>query len=241
MSAGGERLQKVLARAGLGSRRQMEALIAAGRVTVNGERVSLGRRVDPDKDLVEVDGARVPVGARLVYYMLNKPAGVVTSASDPQGRPTVLDLIDPSTRVWPVGRLDIDSEGLLLLTNDGDLTHRLTHPSFEVERAYLAEVRGPVASRTFKLLLAGVELDDGPARAAGVKEVDRTRQSTLLEVVVTEGRNRLVRRLLDHVGHPVTRLVRLRQGPVSLGRLKPGTVRRLSPAEVTQLYRAVQL
>jgi pseudouridine synthase len=219
----------------------MEDLIATGRVTVNGERAVLGQRVDVSKDRVEVDGSLVLLHADLVYYVMNKPEGVVTSARDPRGRPTVLDLIDPSVRVWPVGRLDIDTEGLLLLTNDGELTHRLTHPSFEVPKTYLAEVRGHPRSRAIKTLMAGVPLEEGPTAPATVAEVGRAAQTTLLEITVTEGRHRMVRRMLEAVGHPVIRLVRVRQGPVRLGRLKPGTVRRLSSEEVRGLYRAAGL
>lgn len=237
----GERLQKVLARAGVGSRRRAEELIAAGRVKVDGRTARLGQRIDPSTAKVEVDGSLVPLDTALVYYMLNKPAGYVTTASDPQGRPTVLELVDPAQRVWPVGRLDIATEGLLLLTNDGPLTHALTHPSRAVPRTYLAEVAGAVKPAVVKALIRGVELDDGPARPERVTEIDRTPHATLFEVVVTEGRNRLVRRLFDTVGHPVRRLVRVGQGPVRLGRLKPGTLRRLSPGEVRALYRAAGL
>ena len=237
----GERLQKVLAHAGLGSRRAMEELIAAGRVKVNGRRARLGDRVDPDNDEVEVDGSRVPLEQDLVHYMLNKPAGIVSTASDPEGRPTVLALLDLPTRVWPVGRLDTDSEGLLVVTNDGELTHRLTHPRYEVPKTYLAEVKGTVGSRAIKQLIAGVDLEDGRTNRAKVALVEATRGGTLLEITITEGRNRQVRRMCEAVGHPVKRLVRTSLGPLQLGRLKPGTFRKLSLEEVRALYRACGL
>lgn len=237
----GERLQKVLAHAGLGSRRAVEELIAAGRVKVNGRRVRLGARVDPSKDEVEVDGSKVPLEQDLVHYVLNKPAGVVSTASDPEGRPTVVELLDVPPRVWPVGRLDTDSEGLLIVTNDGDLTHRLTHPRYEVEKTYLAEVKGTVGRGAIKHLIAGVELEDGMTKRAKVSLVEATRGGTLLEITISEGRNRQVRRMCEAVGHPVKRLVRTRLGPLHLGRLKPGTFRRLSLEEVRALYRACGL
>lgn len=237
----GERLQKVLAHAGLGSRRAVEELIAAGRVKVNGRRARLGVRVDPSKDEVEVDGSRVPLHQDLVHYVLNKPAGVVSSASDPEGRPTVVELLDVPARVWPVGRLDTDSEGLLIVTNDGELTHRLTHPRYEVPKTYLAEVRGAVGRGAIKRLIAGVELDDGITKRSRVSLVEATRGGTLLEITITEGRNRQVRRMCEAVGHPVKRLVRTALGPLHLGRLKPGTFRRLSLEEVRALYKACGL
>ena len=234
----GERLQKVLAAAGIGSRRAVERLIVQGRVKINGRRAELGNRVNPATDVVEVDGAPVPLAAHLVYYLLNKPPGVVTTASDPQGRPTVLDLVDLTVRVWPVGRLDVDSEGALLLTNDGDLTNRLTHPRYGVPKTYLAEVTGQVSERALRRLARGVELDDGPSPPAAVRLVERVAGGSLVEITVAEGRNRLVRRMCEALGHPVRRLVRVAVGPLMLGRLKPGTVRRLAPAEVAALYRA---
>ncbi len=241
MGEEGERLQKVLAHAGLGSRRAMEELIAAGRVKVNGRRAQLGARVDPENDQVEVDGSRVPLQQELLHYMLNKPVGVVSTASDPEGRQTVLDLLDLPARVWPVGRLDTDSEGLLVVTNDGELTHRLTHPRYEVPKTYLAEVKGTAGSRAIKQLIAGVELEDGMTKRAKVSLLEATRGGTLLEITITEGRNRQVRRMCEAVGHPVKRLVRTTLGPLQLGRLKPGTFRKLSLEEVRALYRACGL
>jgi 23S rRNA pseudouridine2605 synthase len=232
-----ERLQKVLARAGLGSRRAVEDMIAAGRIRVNGEPAELGRRVDPTKDIVEVDGSRYPLDTDLVYYLMNKPVGVVTTASDPDGRTTVLDLVDPHVRVWSVGRLDVDTEGALVLTNDGELTQALTHPSRGVAKTYLAEVAGGVKVRTLKRLARGVDLEDGPTAPATVGLVERLASGSLVEITITEGRNRQVRRMFAAVGHPVRKLARVAIGPVRLGRLKPGTVRRMSPAEVRSLFK----
>lgn len=238
---GPQRLQKVLAHAGIASRRAVEELIEGGRVRVNGTIARLGQRVDPAKDVVEVDGSRVPLRAELRYFLLNKPVGVVTTAADPHGRATVLDAVDREERVWPVGRLDIESEGALLLTNDGDLTHRLTHPRYQVPKTYLVEVRGSLSDRAIRSLLSGVELDDGPARAARAAIKERARGDTLVEIVLTEGRNRVIRRMMEALGFTVVRLVRVSIGPVKLGRLKPGTYRHLAPAEVMALYRAVGL
>ena len=231
----GERLQKVLAAAGLGSRRACEELIAEGRVTVDGEVAVLGRRVDPETVRVAVDGVPVSVRPGTVHYLLNKPPGVVTTASDPQGRPTVVELVPPEPRVFPVGRLDADTEGLLLLTNDGDLAHRLTHPSFGVEKEYLAQVEGTPTRAQLRRLREGVELDDGvtaPARVALVA-------SNLVRIAVHEGRKRQVRRMCAAVGHPVIRLVRTRIGPLADRRLAPGRWRALSAAEVRALEQAV--
>jgi 23S rRNA pseudouridine2605 synthase len=230
----GVRLQKVLAQAGLGSRRTCEELIERGRVRVNGERAELGRRVDPEVDVVEVDGAQIGVKAGLVHYLLNKPAGVVTTASDPQGRPTVVELVPSEPRVFPVGRLDVDTEGLLLLTNDGDLTHRLTHPSFGVEKEYLAEVEGSPSRGALRQLREGVELEDGPTAPAKVSSVG----DHLLRITIHEGRNRQVRRMCEAVGHPVVRLVRTRIGPLAERSLAPGEWRALVQDEVRALERA---
>jgi 23S rRNA pseudouridine2605 synthase len=231
----GERLQKVLAQAGLGSRRACEGLIAAGRVQVNGEVAALGRRVDPGSDAVAVDG--VPVGVRpgLVYYLLNKPPGVVSTASDPQGRPVVTGLVPSTPPVHPVGRLDAASEGLLLLTNDGELTFRLTHPSFGVEKEYLVAVEGIVKPGALRRLREGVDLGDGrtsPARVARIGD-------DVLRITIHEGRNRQVRRMCDAVGHPVRRLVRTRIGPIRIGQLAPGAWRELSQREVRALEKSV--
>ncbi|MEO5678270.1 MAG: pseudouridine synthase [Acidimicrobiales bacterium] len=231
----GERLQKVLARAGIGSRRVAEDLIGAGRVRVNGEVAVLGRRVDPEQDVVAVDDTPIGTAQGLAYRLLNKPRGVVATADDPQGRPTVVQLVPDDPRVVPVGRLDVDTEGLLLLTNDGQLHHRLTHPSFGVEKEYLAEVEGEPAPRALQRLRAGVELDDGvtaPAKASSPGP-------NLLKITLHEGRNRQVRRMCEAVGHPVRRLVRIRIGPLADGTLRPGSWRDLTVEEVRALERAV--
>ncbi|HEX6423705.1 MAG TPA: pseudouridine synthase [Acidimicrobiales bacterium] len=234
MTPAGERLQKVLAQAGLGSRRTCEELIAAGRVRLNGEVATLGARADPETDVVEVDGARIGVRQGLAHYLLNKPAGVVTTAADPQGRPTVVDLVPGEPRVYPVGRLDADTEGLLVLTNDGDLAHRLTHPSFGVDKEYLAEVEGTPSRGALRRLRQGVDLDDGPTAPARASLVgDHT-----VRITLHEGRNRQVRRMCEAVGHPVRRLVRVRIGPLSDRRLAPGAWRPLTQAEVRALERA---
>jgi 23S rRNA pseudouridine2605 synthase len=230
----GERLQKVLAQAGLGSRRACEELIAAGRVRVNNEVAVLGARVDPEHDTIEVDGAVVGTRQGLVHYLLNKPAGVVTTAADPQGRPTVVDLVPAEPRVYPVGRLDAETEGLLLLTNDGELANRLTHPSFGVDKEYLAEVEGSPSRGAVRRLREGVDLDDGPTAPARVALVD----PHTLRITIHEGRNRQVRRMCAAVGHPVRRLVRVRIGPLSDRRLPPGAWRELAQAEVRDLERA---
>lgn len=234
----GERLQKVLSRAGVASRRAVEEMIRAGRIKVNGTRAELGQRIDPSKDVVQVDGSRVPLQEDLVHYILNKPAGVVSTADDPEGRPTVIEFVDPAARVWPVGRLDLDSEGLIILTNDGELTHHLTHPSYEVPKTYVVEVEGSLAPRTARLLARGIDLDDGPTAPAEVRILERAARGSVVEMVLSEGRNRQARRMLEAVGHPVRRLVRTAIGPLKLGRLKPGAHRRLNPAEVAELYRA---
>jgi 23S rRNA pseudouridine2605 synthase len=235
----GERIQKVLARAGVASRRAIEEMIVRGRIRVNGERVELGRRINASKDLVEVDGSRVPLSAGLVYYLVNKPVGVVSTASDDEGRETVIDLLDDvDARVYPVGRLDLDSEGALLLTNDGELAQRLTHPRFGVTKTYVAEVEGSVKDKTVRQLARGVELEDGFTGPARTRLVERSPGGTLVEIVLSEGRNREVRRMLEAVGHPVRRLVRTAIGPLMLGRLKPATYRKLKPEEVRELYRA---
>ena len=231
----GERLQKVLARLGVGSRRVCEELIADGRVTVNGRVAQLGVRVDVTEDLVEVDGAPVGIRPDLVYLLLNKPTGVVTTADDPQGRPTVIELVPAEPRVFPVGRLDRDTEGLLLLTNDGELAHRLTHPSFGVEKEYLAQVEGQPSRAAVRRLREGVELEDGITSPARVS----TTEPDVLRIVIHEGRNRQVRRMCEAVGHPVRRLVRVRIGPLADRALAPGRWRALTLEEVRALSEAV--
>lgn len=224
----GERLQKVMAAAGWGSRRTCEDLIAARRVTVDGEIAVLGRRVDPDRDRIEIDG--VPIGVRpgLVHYLINKPMGVVTTARDTHGRPTVLDLVPAEPRVFPVGRLDLDTEGLLLLTNDGDLANLIAHPRHGVDKEYLAEVAGGrVAPGALRRLREGVELDDGPTAPARVSQPS----PGVLRITLHEGRNRQVRRMCEAIGHPVRRLVRTRIGPITDRSLEPGAWRELTIAE----------
>ncbi len=230
----GERLQKVLARAGIGSRRVCENLVADGRVAVNGAVAVLGQRVDVRTDAVEVDAVPVPVAPDLVYSLLNKPAGVVSTASDPEGRPTVVELVPAWPRVFSVGRLDYDTEGLLILTNDGELAHRLAHPSHGVAKEYLAEVEGPVGAGALRQLREGVELADGTTAPATVGQLS----PGVLRIVVHEGRNRQVRRMCEAVGHPVLRLVRTRIGAVSDPTLRPGTWRTLGHSEVRGLYTA---
>ncbi len=241
--AEGVRLQKVLAQAGLGSRRACEELITQGRVEVNGRTVrAQGVRVDPERDVIRVDDARLPTGAKHVYLAVNKPAGMVSTMSDPEGRPSLGDLVTGRReRLFHVGRLDADTEGLLLLTNDGDLAHRLTHPSYGVLKTYLVEVAGPLPRDVGKRLRAGVELDDGPVQVDGFRVLDASAGRVLVELVIHEGRKHVVRRLMDAVGHPVLRLVRTEIGPIRLGQLKPGRTRALSLPEVQELYRAVGL
>lgn len=230
----GERLQKVLATRGWGSRRVCEDMISDARVTVNGEVAVLGRRVDTDHDLVEVDGVPIGVKPGLVYYLLNKPEGVVTTADDPQGRPTVVEIVPAEPRVYPVGRLDVATEGLLLLTNDGDLAHRLAHPSHGVEKEYLAEVEGAPGGGALRRLRDGVELEDGMTSPAKVSQPS----PGVLRITIHEGRNRQVRRMCAAVGHPVNRLVRVRIGPLRDAQLRPGEWRELDQAEVRSLVEA---
>jgi 23S rRNA pseudouridine2605 synthase len=236
----GERLQKVMAAAGIGSRRASEELIAAGRVRVNGRIAELGARVDPQTAEIHVDGERVVINTDLVYLAMNKPRGVVVTMDDERGRESIADfLTNLSQRVFHVGRLDADSEGLLLLTNDGALAHKLTHPSYGVEKTYLAEVPGPVRKNLGRTLMAGVELEDGPARADAFRIVDSVPGKVLVEIVLHEGRKHIVRRMLEEVGHPVSRLVRTSIGPVKLGDLKAGRTRRLNRGEIAALFKAV--
>lgn len=232
------RLQKVMAAAGIGSRRACEELIAEGRVAVDGEVIrEQGRRVDPSTATIHVDGLRVNLRPDLVHLALNKPRGVLSTMSDPRGRPALTDYVaDRPQRLFHVGRLDADSEGLILLTNDGPLAHHLTHPSFEVSKTYLAEVTGPVRAAVGRRLSSGVDLDDGPIKVDSFRIVNAVGRRVSVELKLHEGRNHLVRRLLAEVGHPVSRLVRTAIGPVQLGGLRAGTVRRLTAAELGQLY-----
>jgi len=239
----GIRLQKVLAGAGLGSRRACEVLIGEGRVSIDGETVvGQGRRVDPETAIIRVDGMRITTSSSSVYLALNKPKGMVSAMTDPEGRPTVGDLVEGrKERLFHVGRLDADTEGLLLLTNDGELSQRLTHPSYEVPKTYLAELIGPLPRDVGRQLRAGVELDDGMARVDSFKLVDSAANRVLVEIVLHEGRKHIVRRMLEQVGFPVQRLVRTAIGPVQLGSQKSGRLRPLSRQELGALYELVGL
>jgi 23S rRNA pseudouridine2605 synthase len=230
----GERIQKVLARAGLGSRRVCDEMVADGRVSVNGVPAEPGTRVDPETDRVEVDGVAIGVRPGLVYYLLNKPRGVVSTSSDPQGRPTVVGLVPAEPRVFSIGRLDADTEGLLLLTNDGDLAQRVAHPSHGVDKEYLAEVKGSPSRGALRRLREGVDLEDGLTAPAKVSLLG----DGALRLVIHEGRNRQVRRMCEAVGHPVRRLVRTRIGPLTDRKLAPGEWRELTQDEVRSLERA---
>ena len=240
---GGVRLQKVLASAGVGSRRHCEELIGAGRVEVDGETVRrFGARVDPQQQIIRVDGKRIPARQDLVYLALNKPTGVLTTMSDNRGRPTIADfLAGRQERLYHVGRLDYDTEGLMLLTNDGELAHRLAHPRYGVPKTYLADIAGPIPRDLGRRLLTGIDLEDGVASADRFRIVERTATRALAEITLHEGRKRIVRRMLAEVGHPVSRLVRTQFGPVRLGRLAPGTTRKLTTREIGELYSTVGL
>jgi 23S rRNA pseudouridine2605 synthase len=241
----GIRLQKVMAEAGVGSRRACEALITAGRVEVDGQLVTeLGVRVDPKKQVVIVDGVRLQTDTEKVYLALNKPPGVVSTMSDPEDRPTLADFLTNrplEERLFHVGRLDVDTEGLIILTNDGDLANRLAHPSHEVAKTYLAEVAGPVGKDVGRKLRSGVELEDGFARVDSFKLVDARPGKALIEIELHEGRNHIVRRMLDSVGYPVLQLVRTQVGPIRLGDLRSGRTRSLHGVELTKLFEAAGL
>lgn len=237
------RLQKVLAAAGIGSRRACEALIEQGRVEVDGKRVrEQGLRVDPRTAVIRVDGERVPTAPDTAVYAFNKPRNVVSTMSDEEGRPCVGDWLAGRTdRLFHVGRLDIDTEGLLILTNDGELANRLSHPSHEVDKTYVATVRGQLPTSALRELRAGVELEDGLARCDTARIVQKAPDRTMVELVIHEGRNRIVRRMLDAVGYPVTDLVRTQVGPIHLGQQRPGVVRHITGKELRELYTAVGL
>ncbi len=242
------RLQKLLAQSGVASRRKCEELMLDGEVEVDGEIVTrLGTKVDPRIAVIRVSGKRLPPISDHVYLVLNKPRGVVSTMSDPEGRRTISDVVadrllqDPGLRLFHVGRLDTDTSGLLLLTNDGDFAHRMAHPSFEVEKTYVAEVVGRIARGTVADLLAGVTLEDGPVEVRRARVVDTAADRSIIELVIHEGRNRIVRRLLDQVGHPVRVLTRTRFGPVDLGALKPGATRELTDDELGELLELVGL
>ena len=242
-NAEGVRLQKVLAAAGVASRRKAEELIRLGRVKVDGLVVKeMGLRIDPDKAVVHVDGNRIVLREDQVYLALNKMPGMLSTMSDELGRPHIGQLlVDRPERLFHVGRLDMDSEGLLLLTNDGELAHRLTHPSYNVMKTYMAEIPGPVPRDLGRRLRAGVELDDGIATVDHFDVVDLHAGRAVVEVVLHEGRKHIVRRLFAEVGHPVSRLVRTKIGDVQLGLQRPGTLRKVNPVEIALLYKAVGL
>lgn len=241
------RLQKLLAQSGVASRRKCEELMLDGLVEVDGEVVTrLGTKVDPRTAVIRVDGQRLPPVSEKVYLVLNKPRGVVSTMSDPEGRPTIADLVaERPERLFHVGRLDTDTSGLLLLTNDGDFAHRMAHPSYQVDKTYVAEVAGDMRKATLQRLREGVTLDDGPVQVSAVRVVGRgqggARGRTIVELVIHEGRNRIVRRLLEEVGHPVQRLTRIRFGPVDLGGLPAGELRPLTLDELGSLLDAARL
>lgn len=239
----GVRLQKLLASSGVASRRACEQLMSAGRVEVDGSVVTqLGARVDPRTAVIRVDGRRVPAARDATYLVLNKPRGVVSTMTDPQGRPTLAGLIgDRPERLFHVGRLDTDTEGLIMLTNDGEFAHRLAHPSYAVQKTYVAQVPGPVSSRLARTLEAGVTLEDGPVRVDRFRILERGGRRGIVEVVLHEGRKHIVRRLLASVGYPVQQLARTAIGPVRTGGLRAGTHRELSSEELGALLDAVDL
>ena len=234
-----ERLQKIIAAAGVCSRRAAEELILAGKVQVNDRVVrQLGTRADPGRDEIRVEGRLITTEVERVYLMLNKPAGYVTTLKDPEGRPIVTDLLhDVPERVYPVGRLDYDSEGLLLLTNDGAFAERIQHPRYAIPRTYLVKVRGRVARKDIQALMGGVELEDGPFKVDGIQEEKFNEKSQWLRVTISEGRNRIIRRAMEALGHPVARLIRISIGNLELGSLKPGEYRRLRRRDVEGLLR----
>ena len=238
-----ERLQKILARAGFASRRGAEQIMLEGRVTVNGETVrELGTKADLATDDVRVDGVRVKAPKAPVYLVLNKPRGVVSTMSDPEGRRTLSDFVaDRPERLFHVGRLDTDTDGLILLTNDGDFAQRVAHPSYELDKTYVAEVEGVVSRGTLKRLREGVTLEDGPVQVHACKVVSTQGERTIVELVIHEGRNRVVRRLLAEVGHPVRRLTRTAIGPVRLQGLRSGELRELTPEELGPMLDAARL
>jgi 23S rRNA pseudouridine2605 synthase len=240
---GGVRLQKVLAAAGVGSRRHCEELIGAGRVEVDGQTVRrFGARVDPEHQIIRVDGKRIPARQDIVYLAFNKPPKVLTAMSDDRGRRTIADFLgDRAERLFHVGRLDYDTEGLMLLTNDGELAHRLAHPSYEVAKTYVADVPGPVSRDLGRRLATGVELEDGVAVADRFRVLEQAGSRALVEITLHEGRKHIVRRMLAEVGHPVSRLVRTTVGPIKLGNLPPGETRDLTTKEIGELYAAVGL
>lgn len=245
MTPEGIRLQKLLAQAGVASRRAVEDLIRQGRVSVNGQPARLGQRADPSVDRIEVDGRLLQLDQDKKYLLFFKPAGIVTSASDPEGRKTVMDIVGEEVRVFPVGRLDMATEGLLVLTNDGELAHRMTHPSFEIAKTYVAEVKGSIGRGALRRLREGVQIDNArPAKATTARVLDSIKGSdarSVVELSIHEGRKHVVRKMLEVLGHPVLRLTRTGVGPLRLGRLAPGSYRNLTREEVEALYREAGL
>jgi len=237
------RLQKLLAQSGVASRRKCEELMLAGEVEVDGEIVTrLGTKVDPRAAVIRVSGKRLPPISDHVYLVLNKPRGVVSTMSDPEGRRNLSDVVaDRPERLFHVGRLDTDTSGLLLLTNDGNFAQRIAHPSYEVDKTYVAEVEGELSKDTLQTLLDGVTLDDGPVTVSRAKIIAKAKDKSIVELVIHEGRNRIVRRLLDQVGHPVRKLTRTELGPVRLGGMKPGELRDLTLDELGELLEAAKL
>ena len=229
------RVQKAMSAAGVMSRRAAEEAIVAGRVAIDGVDAVLGDRIDVTTQTLTLDEIPITVDPETETHLLYKPVGVISTAHDPQGRPTVVELVASSRRLYPVGRLDIDSEGLLMVSNDGELTNRVTHPRYGITKTYLARVEGRVGTPTVRRLTTGVELDDGPARAVRATLVDVGADSSLVELVMVEGRNREVRRMMSSVGHEVLELVRTAIGPITDPGLQPGTSRRLTSDELRQL------
>ena len=235
-----ERIQKILAKAGIASRREAERMILEGRVVVNGAVIdALGFKADPARDHIKVDGKRIPHFESRIVLLLNKPRGYLSTVKDPQGRATVMDLLTKVRgRIYPVGRLDFDAEGLLILTNDGDLAHLLSHPRFSIPRTYLAKVSGVPDDKTLNRLKKGVSLEDGQARAVSVLILRQGEKNSWVRVVVTQGRNHLVKRMFMAIGHPVLKLKRVGFGPIHLGTLPPGKVRYLTPEEIEKLKKS---
>ncbi|WP_033345259.1 pseudouridine synthase [Catenuloplanes japonicus] len=238
---GAERLQKVMAAAGVGSRRACETLIIRGKVTVDGRLAQLGDRANPATSVIMVNGERIVSDTTMVYLAMNKPRDVISTMADEKGRTAISDFLGRvEQRVYHVGRLDQDSEGLLLLTNDGTLAHKLTHPSYGVQKTYLCEVAGPLPRAVGRRLLSGVELEDGPVTVDAFKLVDTLGKTAQIEITLHEGRKHIVRRLMDEVGHPVSRLIRTSIGPIKLGDLRSGRTRRLNAGEIAALFAAVE-
>jgi len=232
------RLQKVLAEIGLASRRQAEEMIRQGRVTINGRAARIGEKVDPSRDHIKVDGRRVALPSEKLYLLLHKPKNTVTTLEDPEGRPTVLSLVkEKRARLFPVGRLDYDAEGFLLLTNDGDLAHRLSHPSFRIPRTYRVKVKGKPSPEEIRKLSRGISLEDGPTAPCRITFLRETRENAWMEMTLREGRNRQVKRMWEKMGYPVLKLKRVSFAGLALGNLQPGEYRALGPKELEKIRR----